>query len=71
LRRAADAIRRSAARGGLPPAVGLREWDRRNYREPGTLMLRSLVDVARHPRWAFDVLVPHGIPRFENVLDSG
>ena len=48
---------------------GLREWDRRNYREPGKLTLRNLVDVARHPRWAFDVLVPHGIPRFENVLD--
>lgn len=48
---------------------GFREWDRRNYREPGKLTLRNLADVARHPRWVLDVIVPHGVPRFENVID--
>lgn len=48
---------------------GYREWDRRSYREPGKMKLRTLVDVMRHPRWVFDVIVPHGIPRFENVSD--
>jgi (S)-mandelate dehydrogenase len=48
---------------------GFREWDRRNYREPGNLTLRNLVDVMRHPRWVFDVIVPNGVPRFENVVD--
>ncbi|MFQ5683770.1 MAG: alpha-hydroxy acid oxidase [Candidatus Binatia bacterium] len=47
---------------------GFREWDRRNYREPGTLSLRNLADVARHPRWVLDVIVPRGVPRFENVV---
>jgi (S)-mandelate dehydrogenase len=48
---------------------GLREWDRRNYRKPGYLTLRNLIDVACHPRWVFDVMVPHGLPRFENIVD--
>lgn len=48
---------------------GFREWDRRNYREPGKLTLRNFADVARHPRWVLDVIVPHGVPRFENVVD--
>jgi (S)-mandelate dehydrogenase len=47
---------------------GLREWDRRNYRQPGRLTPRNLLDVARHPRWVLEVLVPHGPPRFENIL---
>lgn len=46
---------------------GYREWDKRNYRGPGQLSLRNLLDVARHPRWVFDVMVPHGIPQFENI----
>ena len=46
---------------------GYREWDRRNYRVPGKLTLRNLADVACHPRWLLDVIVPHGIPRFENI----
>jgi (S)-mandelate dehydrogenase len=46
---------------------GYREWDRHNYRGPGQLSLRNLLDVARHPRWVFDVMVPHGIPQFENI----
>jgi (S)-mandelate dehydrogenase len=48
---------------------GFREWDRRNYRAPAKLTLRNLIDVARHPRWVFDVIIPHGIPRFENIFD--
>jgi (S)-mandelate dehydrogenase len=47
---------------------GNREWDRRNYRGPAKLTLRNLFDVMCHPRWAFDVLLPHA-PRFENILE--
>lgn len=47
---------------------GFREWDQRNYRQPGQLTLRNLFDVARHPRWIWDVVRP-GIPRFENIAD--
>ena len=48
---------------------GNREWDRRNFRGPAQLTLRNLVDVVQHPRWVFDVVVPHGLPRFENIID--
>lgn len=48
---------------------GFREWDRRNYAAIGQPNLRNLLDIMRHPRWIMDVLVPGGIPRFENVLD--
>ena len=48
---------------------GNREWDKRNYRAPAKLNLRNMIDVACHPRWIFDVLVPHGVPRFENIVD--
>lgn len=72
---ARDIVRR-ADRAGYEALVltsdanvfGFREWDRRNYREPGALTLRNLLDVARHPRWVLDVVIPHGIPRFENAL---
>ncbi len=47
---------------------GYREWDRRNYRAPGKLTLRSMIDVARHPRWMLDVL-SHGVPWFDNIVD--
>lgn len=47
---------------------GFRECDRRNSREPGRLSLRNLLDVARHPRWVLEVMVPHGVPPFENVI---
>ncbi len=47
---------------------GNREWDKRNYRAPAKLTMRNMMDVACHPRWMFDVLVPHGIPRFENIV---
>ncbi len=48
---------------------GFREWDRRNYRSPGRLTPRNLLDAARHPRWLLDVMLPGGFPRFENVMD--
>ena len=48
---------------------GNREWDKRNYRAPAKLNLRNMIDVVRHPRWIFDVLVPHGVPRFENIVN--
>ena len=48
---------------------GNREWDRRNYARPLKLDLRNTIDVMLHPRWIFDVLVPHGMPRFANLGD--
>ncbi|MGH8260813.1 MAG: alpha-hydroxy acid oxidase, partial [Steroidobacteraceae bacterium] len=45
---------------------GAREWDQRNYRRPGKPTLRNLLEGVRHPRWVFDTLVRHGVPRFEN-----
>ncbi len=48
---------------------GYREWDQRNYRKPAKLNLRNMIDVARHPKWLLDVLIPHGVPRFENIID--
>ncbi len=47
---------------------GNREWDKRNYRAPAKLTMRNIMDVACHPRWMFDVLIPHGVPRFENIV---
>ena len=48
---------------------GSREWDRRNYRAPGKPTLRNLLDLLRHPRWLYEVLLRHGAPRFENLAD--
>jgi (S)-mandelate dehydrogenase len=48
---------------------GYREWDKRNYRAPGRLTLRNMLDAASHPRWLSGVIMPGGFPRFENVLD--
>lgn len=48
---------------------GYREWDKRNYRTPGRLTLRNMLDAARHPRWLAGVAWPDGFPRFENVLE--
>lgn len=48
---------------------GLREWDQRNYRSPAKPTWRNMIDVACHPRWFFDVMVPNGLPRFENIID--
>jgi (S)-mandelate dehydrogenase len=46
---------------------GNREWDVRNFRRPAELDLRNRLEVLRHPRWLFDVMIPHGTPRFANV----
>jgi (S)-mandelate dehydrogenase len=51
------------------PAIGAREWDQRNYRAPMELSLSSKLDVLRHPRWLWQVMVPHGAPKFANVQD--
>ena len=48
---------------------GHREWDKRNYRAPGELSWRNLVDVALHPRWALEVMLPDGLPSFANIVD--
>src|SRR5436190_5306319 len=46
---------------------GSREWDQRSYRAPGKPSVRSALDVLRHPRWLFEVLGRHGMPRFRNL----
>jgi (S)-mandelate dehydrogenase len=51
------------------PAYGNREWDMRSFRAPAKLTARNMIDTALHPRWIFDVLVPHGMPRFGNLSD--
>jgi (S)-mandelate dehydrogenase len=48
---------------------GWREWDRRHFEAPGQLTSRSMLDIVRHPKWFFDTILPHGIPRLENVVD--
>jgi (S)-mandelate dehydrogenase len=48
---------------------GNREWDARNFRRPMELDLRNKLDVLMHPRWLFDVMIPHGTPRLVNVAD--
>ncbi|MBS0373682.1 MAG: alpha-hydroxy-acid oxidizing protein [Proteobacteria bacterium] len=73
---AADVVRRADAAGyealvftSDANVFGHREWDKRSYRGPGQLTLRSVLDVARHPRWLLDVMWPRGLPRFVNVAD--
>jgi (S)-mandelate dehydrogenase len=46
---------------------GSREWDRRNYRAPGKPKLHAILDLARHPRWIYEVLLRDGMPRFRNL----
>src|SRR5437762_3075949 len=46
---------------------GSREWDQRSYRAPGKPTVRTALDVLRHPRWLFEVLGRHGMPRFRNL----
>jgi (S)-mandelate dehydrogenase len=45
---------------------GSREWDRRNYRNPGKPTLRARLDVLRHPRWLAQY-AGRGLPRFRNL----
>jgi (S)-mandelate dehydrogenase len=56
------------------PVYGNREWDMRNYLALGRPSLRAKLDVLAHPRWLFDVMIPHGAPMFANlagILPSG
>jgi len=46
---------------------GNREWDQRSYRRPGKPTVRALLDTLRHPRWVWQMLVRHGMPRFRNL----
>jgi (S)-mandelate dehydrogenase len=46
---------------------GLREWDRRNYVRPGVPTWRNRFEVLQHPRWAWEVLLRHGVPQLQNL----
>jgi len=46
---------------------GLREWDRRNYSRPGVPTWRNRLEVLRHPKWAWEVLLRDGVPQLENL----
>jgi (S)-mandelate dehydrogenase len=48
---------------------GLREWDRRHFKAPGQLKVRSKIDALCHPRWLVDVMIQQGVPKLENVID--
>jgi (S)-mandelate dehydrogenase len=47
---------------------GWREWDRRQYRSPGRLTWRSMIDVMAHPTWA-KMILRKGLPPLSNVAD--
>jgi (S)-mandelate dehydrogenase len=51
------------------PVLGAREWDQRNYRAPMKLGFASLLDMLAHPGWLCRVLLPGGVPRFENLVE--
>ena len=51
------------------PALGAREWDQRNYRAPMKLGVPALLDMLAHPGWVWRVLLPGGVPRFENLVE--
>jgi (S)-mandelate dehydrogenase len=51
------------------PVFGAREWDQRNYSAPMKLRLSRKLDVLAHPRWLWQVMVPKGAPRFENLVE--
>ena len=69
-----DIMRRAAAAGYEAlvfttdaNVFGNREWDQRGYRRPGKPTLRASLDALRHPRWAWEVLLRQGMPRFRNL----
>ena len=69
-----DLMRRAAAAGYEAllfttdaNVFGNREWDQRGYRKPGRPTLRASLDALRHPRWLWEVLLRHGMPRFRNL----
>jgi (S)-mandelate dehydrogenase len=51
------------------PALGAREWDQRNYRQPMKLSFGSVLDVLAHPRWLSEVMIPRGAPEFANLAE--
>jgi (S)-mandelate dehydrogenase len=51
------------------PALGAREWDQRNYSRPLKLSPSSVLDVLMHPRWLWQVMLPHGAPEFANLTE--
>ena len=51
------------------PIFGAREWDQRNYRAPMKLGAASVLDVLGHPRWLWQVMIPGGAPKFENLVE--
>ena len=46
---------------------GQREWDRRNYARPGMPTWRNRLGLLWHPRWAWEVLLRHGVPQLANL----
>ena len=76
-RRVVESLVRRADRAGYEalvvtsdvPVYGNREWDQRNYIAPGKPRLRAKLDVLAHPRWLLDVMIPHGAPRFANLVE--
>src|SRR5262249_20905289 len=76
-RRVMESLVRRAERAGYRvlvvtsdvPVYGNREWDRRSYLAPGRPTLRAKLDALVHPRWLFDVMIPHGAPRFANLAE--
>ncbi len=46
---------------------GSREWDRRNYRAPGKPRLAAQLDILRHPRWLYEIVLRDGLPRLRNL----
>jgi (S)-mandelate dehydrogenase len=46
---------------------GLREWDQRNYVRPGLPTWRNRLELLRHPRWTWEVLLRHGVPQLANL----
>lgn len=46
---------------------GDREWEQRRFAHPGRLTMRSVLESALHPRWAFTTL-SGGMPSFANAV---
>jgi (S)-mandelate dehydrogenase len=50
------------------PVLGNRAWDARNFARPLVLSMRAKLDVLRHLRWTFGVLL-RGLPGFGNLAE--
>ena len=49
------------------PTGGKRTWDRRGYSSNLKLSFRSKLNVLLKLRWLVDVMLPYGLPKFENL----